>query len=140
MAIPPASVSCDRAPGSRPGAPRWTLPAQARIRGRAEFDLILRRGARASDDYLAVWVARRAGRSSRLGLMIGRRHGGAVQRNRLKRLLREAFRLQRAECFPGLDLIVTARPGADLTLRIALQSLTELVRRAVRRLDRRPPA
>jgi ribonuclease P protein component len=49
---------------------------------------------------------------SRLGLVVGRRVGGAVQRNRIKRLCRECFRTWPTLLPPGVDLIVIARPGA----------------------------
>jgi ribonuclease P protein component len=47
---------------------------------------------------------------SRLGLAVGRRVGGAVTRNRARRLLREGFRRLRRE-HPGWDIVVVARPG-----------------------------
>ena len=50
----------------------------------------------------------------RLGLSVGTRVGNAVQRNRIKRLLREAFRLEQHElaAVGGYDLVVTVRPHA----------------------------
>lgn len=52
----------------------------------------------------------------RLGLSVGKRVGNAAERNRVKRLLREAFRLSQRELPPGLDLIVSVRPHKDGTL------------------------
>jgi ribonuclease P protein component len=53
----------------------------------------------------------------RLGLVVGRRVGGAVQRNRVKRLCRECFRTWPTLVPAGIDLIVIARPGSpDLDL------------------------
>ena len=53
---------------------------------------------------------------ARLGLSVSRRVGGAVVRTRIKRRLREAFRLIRQEMPAGLDLVVSVRPHASLTL------------------------
>lgn len=48
--------------------------------------------------------------SARLGLSVGRRVGMAVTRARIKRLLRESFRLERAGLPGGLDLVINVRP------------------------------
>lgn len=53
---------------------------------------------------------------SRLGLSVSRRVGGATVRNRIKRLLREAFRLERASRPPGYDLVINVRPHETLSL------------------------
>jgi ribonuclease P protein component len=62
----------------------------------------------------------------RLGISASRRLGGAVVRNRWKRLLREAFRLRRTELPEGIDLIVIPRPKAEPTLASLLDSLPRL--------------
>jgi ribonuclease P protein component len=49
---------------------------------------------------------------ARLGVVTSRRVGGAVQRNRTRRRLREIFRARRGEFAPGLWLVVVAKPGA----------------------------
>lgn len=71
----------------------------------------------------------------RCGLSVSRKVGGAVERNRVKRLLREALRREEATLPAGLDVVVLARPDArELVERAGLdgvhQSLRELLERA----------
>ena len=51
------------------------------------------------------------GDSARLGLSVGKRVGGAVERNRVKRVLREEFARIEGDLKPGVDYVVIARPG-----------------------------
>lgn len=85
-----------------------------RLSGEDEFGAVFDHQLRKSRGPLTVFLLPTAGPEHRLGLSIGRRYGGAVARGRLKRLLREVFRLERA----GLprpseggayDIVVTAR-------------------------------
>ena len=62
--------------------------------------------------FTLLLAAQRVPGPSRLGLVVGRRIGGAVQRNRVKRLCRECFRTHPDLLPVGVDLIVIARPGA----------------------------
>jgi len=65
---------------------------------------------------------------SRLGITVSRRYGGAVERNRFKRLVREAFRLSRLEIPQGIDINVKPRSMAhQATLRGVLEDLRSLV-------------
>ena len=82
-----------------------------RLHTAAEFGRVFAEPARSSDRYFTM-LARPAGRAiARLGLTISRRAAKrAVDRNRLKRLAREAFRLQHN--LPPWDYIVLAKPGA----------------------------
>ncbi len=88
-----------------------------RLRTRAEFDRVFRRGVRLDGRWFALIVAPNGGEEDRLGLAVSRKVGGAVVRNRARRLLREVFRrLERGER-PAVDIVVLAKTdlaGRDL--------------------------
>ena len=85
---------------------------------------------------LLLWVRRgeTSGptlRGPRLGLSVSRKIGGAARRSRVKRLLREAFRLNKHRMPAGIDLVAYPRPGCEWrSLHDAEGSLLALCRRA----------
>ena len=118
------------APGARVGRPG----RENRVRKRAEFLSIQHEGVRVSGDYLVFVLKRREpGQPVRLGITASRKIGGAVQRNRARRLIREAFRAVFAELPGGLDLVVIVRrPLGERKLADVLGE----VRRALPRIHR----
>lgn len=98
----------------------------------ADFERILKDGRRATDQRLTLWVLPNGLSHPRLGLIVGRKYGGAVQRNRFKRLLREAFRLQQHELPAGFDLVCAPRPGTTADLAGCKESLLRLAVRLAR--------
>jgi ribonuclease P protein component len=92
---------------------------ERRLRKHGEFVRAQRSGRRVGTPHFTLLVAAQPPppRPARLGLVVGRRVGSAVRRNRIKRLCRECFRAL-PELLPGgVDLVVIAREGApDLAL------------------------
>lgn len=86
-------------------------PAQ-RLHNKSDFDRVYRDAKRFTDALFAVFVHRSGAPGARLGLSIGARVvGNAVRRNRVKRLIRESFRLHQHD-LPFVDIVVNARAGA----------------------------
>jgi len=112
------------------------LPAY-RIRRGADFRRAYRRRCTASDGLLLVFGCPNDLPHPRLGLSVSRKVGGAVVRNRWKRLLREAFRLTREQLPDGVDLVVIPRQDAEPTLAGLLESLPRLAARIARKLPGR---
>jgi ribonuclease P protein component len=115
--------------------PRAALPRRLRIVRSADFERILKDGARLTDARLIVWAWPNGLDVPRLGLIVGRKHGHAVRRNRIKRVLREAFRLSQHELPAGLDLVCAPRTGPEIELRECQPALVRLAWRLARRLD-----
>ncbi len=92
-------------------AQRYTLSYNERIHLQKDFQQVLTRGRRLVHPALSIYIYRRGDAlpARRMGLVTSRKVGGAVQRNRLKRRLRELFRLHKNELEPGLDVIFILR-------------------------------
>jgi ribonuclease P protein component len=105
------------ASGAPPGPARRN-PRRGRLSRNAEFERVYRQGRSHGNRYLVLYsFPRRDGEEPRLGVSVSRRVGGAVVRNRVKRVLREAFHAR--EGVPaGHDFVLVARPdAADLVER-----------------------
>lgn len=121
------------------------FPSRMRVRLDRDFRRAYAARLRRDLGFASMLAAANGLQHPRLGISIGRRVGTAVRRNRIKRLLREAFRLEQRDMPAGVDLIVQVRPHEPRTLqdyREALlrhaPSLGELALKAPDRVRTRP--
>ncbi len=112
------------------------LLKRRRIRSGDDFKHIYGLQQRAGDGFLLVFAARNDLGLTRFGLSVSKRHGNAVCRNRLKRLMREAFRLSQKKLPEGLDLVLIPRQNAQASLEDFCGSLVSIARRLNRKLPR----
>jgi ribonuclease P protein component len=90
---------------------RTFTPAQ-RLHNKADYDRVYRNSRRFGDAMFAIFICHSGYHTPRLGLSTAARVvGGAVRRNRIKRLVRESFRQHQHE-LPNVDIVVNARAGA----------------------------
>jgi ribonuclease P protein component len=104
-----------------------------RLRHKPQFDLLYREGRRHSDNHFLILARPNTLIHARLGLSIAAKAvGNAVSRNRVKRVVRESFRLN-LHRLPSIDIVVNARPPArnapNLQLTRSLEQLWDKLAR-----------
>ena len=106
-------------------------PHPERLKKRWEFQRGYKKGRKYWNRYFVVYVNRNALRRARLGVTVSKKVGNSVKRNRVKRLIRESFRLSKSKILPGYDIIVVSRPPAvNLKYQQAEEALLQLLRNA----------
>lgn len=104
-----------------------TFSRDRRLLKGVDFKRVMTGGRKRNAREILVFMSPNTLGACRLGLAVGRKVGGAVQRNRVKRLLRESFRLQQAD-WPNLDIVVVAHAAArDMDFTTTLRLLRDAV-------------
>src|SRR5258708_39675013 len=111
--------------------PSNALPPARRIRRRGEFQRVFDAGRRAHGRYLTIIAAPSPGPDSRLGIVASKKLGGAVVRNRAKRLIRQVFRTETAPDRPS-DLVIIPKSSA---LEVVIVELVTDYRSTLKRLS-----
>lgn len=122
---------------SRPGR-TGRFAKRDRVQTVGEYKAVYRYGFHATTDRFACYVLPTRRARSRLGLSVSRKYGNARQRNRIKRLLREAFRRLRHGFAQRVDVVMVARRAARGTpLGLVAAEMDTLVNQALSRRKRR---
>jgi len=111
--------------------PSNTLPPARRIRRRGEFQRVFDAGRRAHGRYFTIIAAPAPGPDTRLGIVASKKLGGAVVRNRAKRLIRQVFRTEPSPERPS-DLVIIPKSSA---LEAVVTDLATDYRATLRRLS-----
>ena len=121
---------------------RFSFPRQARLLCERDFRRVYGRGLRLKAFPLRARALRRSEGKSRLGLAVGRKVGNAVVRNRWKRAVREAFRLNRHRLGSPYDLVVSvdwqATPEDVRHVQEAFLALLDAINASEESPDREP--
>lgn len=106
------------------------FPRRRRLRSSREFARIYALRQRAGNRDLLIFAARNELGFTRIGLSVSRKHGNSIRRHRIRRLLREAYRLEQHVIPEGLDLIlIPGKTSGEATLQDYRASLKRLTRR-----------
>ena len=119
---------------------RLRFPKAARLASASEFALLKREGSSFHGKYMILSVLRNAPTAdTRIGIITSRRVGGAVVRTKVRRRIRECFRLSRPQLVPGVWMVVVARAYAARASSEELRSeWSQLARKSGILLDANP--
>ncbi len=110
------------------------FPRAVRLLKHSDFDRVYKEGKRQFSSHMTVYYLAQAGSQPRMGLTIGRVLGGAVERNRIKRRLREAVRLRRSRLNAPVDVVINPKKSV---LTVEFPTLLEEVGRAFESITKR---
>jgi ribonuclease P protein component len=105
---------------------RFGFPKSAHLLRTADYRKVYAAGRRRSLDWLVAFSLHTGNAASRVGLTVPRTFGPAVERNRVKRRLREAVRKNRKDLGPGWDIVLNPRRAA---LTIEFTRMEETIRK-----------
>ena len=113
---------------------RTKFPRRSRLLKHADFERVYKQGRRHFSSHMTVFYSRQEKCSARVGFTVGRVLGGAVERNRIKRRLREAVRQRHALLSGPVDVVINPKKSA---IRVEFRALLEEVDRAFELIARK---
>ena len=99
----------------------------ARLKKQADFQKLFHKGKRAFSPSLTLVYLK--SESTRMGISIGKRHGKSVQRNKIKRLIREAFRLTAAEMKGSYDIVIIPKVCEEYSFAVFQKHLQWIIKK-----------
>ena len=91
----------------------YSLKKHERLCKKSEFKTVYEKGRRLFSDHFVIMYLPNNLKYSRLGITVSKKIGNAVKRNRVKRLVREFFRLNKKDLPCGYDIVFIAKKGAE---------------------------
>jgi len=116
-----------------PGKRGNRFPKSARLLNSPQFRQVFNQKQSVSNDVLILYAVKNSELHSRLGMAVSKKVGNAVVRNRWKRRIREAFRLEQQDLPVGFDFVVLPRRGVQPDAGKIRASLLSLSRRLAKR-------
>lgn len=137
LSLNPIEKNSDGPPGEDAAKP-FGFPQASRLKMKREFDTVFQNGCKGVSRALVIYVLRNSSSRNRLGLVVGKKVGNAVRRNRVKRMIREAFRLENPSLPAGFDIVCIPRIGGfpEKTPQL-IPLFCKTFLRALRRLEER---
>jgi len=110
---------------------QYGLKKRQLLRKNKNYQFVYRVGKSYANRMIVLYVLKHYSKINRIGLVTGKRLGGAVVRNRVKRLFKEAYRLNQAKLAPGFDFVLIGRaPVVGQSQKAVTQSFLDLCRKA----------
>ena len=116
-------------------SPGLTFPKSRRLRSSLDFARIYQLKQKAGSQHLLIFAVLNDIGQTRIGLSVSKRNGNSVVRHRIRRLLKEAYRLEQYQIPEGLDLILIPRPGSGATFEDYRHEIVLLSQKLFRRLN-----
>jgi len=91
----------------------FSFPKSEKILNRADFVKLNRSGKRLYTKHFTLIIKKNGQGVTRLGVTVGKKSGNAVKRNRVKRLIRDFFRLNKKQFPQGYDIVIVAKKDAS---------------------------
>jgi ribonuclease P protein component len=113
---------------------RAKFPRSLRLLKHADFDRVYKNGCRHFSSHMTLFYLRQEEGGARVGFTVGRVLGGAVERNRIKRRLREAVRLRQGLLTGAVDIVINPKKSS---LRVEFSTLIQEVERAFEMIARK---